>query len=119
MRARPWLLSLMIFACSGADDTEDTDPVDPCAEAAPVTWNTFGQGFLSLHCQTCHAKDAVDRQGAPESISFETEADAARLSGAILAVTRSDPPQMPPGGGLEAADLGRLETWLTCFPPEP
>lgn len=119
MRVWTAVLFVSLWGCAGGEDSDDTEVVDPCADAAPVTWDTFGQGFLSLHCQTCHALDAPNRQGAPASISFETEADAARLAGAILAVTTSDPPQMPPGGGVDAAELARLETWLRCFPPDP
>lgn len=112
------LIGVAVLTAACAGDT-DTEVVDPCADAPVVTWESFGQGFMDLRCQTCHASTAADRNGAPPSIVFDTEGDVARQAAAILAVTTSDPPQMPPGGGVDTADLDRLTLWLTCFPPDP
>jgi mono/diheme cytochrome c family protein len=97
-------------------------PADPpsCGPETPtVTWDTFGEGFVTTHCQGCHASTAVDRQGAPVDRVFDSEADVLAQSERILDAISAEPARMPPAGGLGADDRERLAIWLTCFTEQP
>ncbi len=111
---------LLLLACTG--DTVDTATESAvtdtaCAEAAVVTWNSWGQGFLIEACQGCHASEALDRFGAPEDVSFDTVDDAWHWAERILDRAASDPATMPPQGGVVDDDRQRLVWWLTCAEP--
>jgi uncharacterized membrane protein len=103
----------MVGLCAcGIAPAEDT-ACDP--EVPSITWETFGEGFVTTHCQGCHASSSSDRQGAPEDVVFDSEADALWWRDAILDATASDPARMPPAGGIDRDDRERLTIWLTCF----
>jgi hypothetical protein len=111
------LLALLpaLPAC-GDDESTAAQPEEPCGENTPlVSWDTFGQAFLSTYCQGCHASTAPDRQSAPDSVVFDTEEDALMFKEFILTVATGDTPTMPPNGGPTEDDRERLSVWLTCF----
>ena len=58
-----------------SDTSEDTsineDIHEDCIDVPIVTYASFGQGFLTFSCQGCHASGSVDRQGAPDSVTFD------------------------------------------------
>lgn len=87
-----------------------------CKDAPLVTYNNFGQGFLSEHCQGCHASTAPDRNDAPEEITFDTADEAWEKAEDILLQATGEEPLMPPRGGVSEEDRLRLEVWLTCAP---
>ena len=103
-----WLIWLL--ACTGAEDTA----VDICADAPVVTYETFGAGFLTENCNSCHAVSSTNRNGAPDDVSFDDVDTAWTWKTRILARTLSDPPGMPPQGGTTDDDRTLLEIWLTC-----
>ncbi len=109
------LVALGLVACGS--DADPSGPVDAdCGDQVPlVSWETFGEGFLSTYCQGCHAQASVNRQGAPQSIIFDTEQDALENKAGILAAATSDPSTMPPNGGPTDGDREKLGIWLTCF----
>ncbi len=92
------------------------DPDDPaCADVPVVTWETFGDGFLTERCQGCHAEAVAEAAGVPSGVHFGTE-DAARAHAErILARATGDAPTMPPQGGVDPDDRERLRIWLTCW----
>ncbi len=96
------------------DSGEVTTPTDPCAGQPTVTWANFGEGFMLGYCQPCHASDAPDRHGAPESVVFDTEADVILHAERIRARSLGEGASMPPGGGVPEADRELLEIWLEC-----
>jgi hypothetical protein len=100
-------------------DTADTAGPEPdfCDDAPVLTWNNFGQGFITEACQGCHAGDTPDRYGAPEDVLFDTVAQAWDRADRILARASGDYPSMPPLGGTNADDRLRLEYWLRCADP--
>lgn len=112
-RALPSLLLLPLLACGGGED--DSAAAALCADAPVVTWDNFGEGFLTESCQSCHAAETPDRHGAPEEVTFDTEADALAWADRILARAAADPPTMPPAGGTHADDRELLTIWLTCW----
>ncbi len=97
---------------SGSDTA--AEPSNLCADAPITTWDNFGSGFMTQHCQACHAFTSIERNGAPEEVTFDTEAQVADLADRILARATARPPTMPPAGGVSDDDRFRLEAWLTC-----
>lgn len=127
------LALLLWVGCAGGDDTAgpattvatdtagdsgevDTEPADTglCATSPVVTWDSWGRGFVTENCQSCHASTSSDRNGAPEGVVFDTEADVWDQAAMILAVATGDKPIMPPMGGVHEDDRYLLEVWLTC-----
>ncbi|MBM4392256.1 MAG: hypothetical protein FJ090_14140 [Deltaproteobacteria bacterium] len=98
---------------SGSDDTA----VDECADAAVVDWDNFGQGFLLMACQGCHASTTPERYGAPDDVTFDTVEQAWDRASDILRVAAGETPTMPPRGGVEDDDRVRLVWWLSCGTP--
>jgi uncharacterized membrane protein len=118
--ARLAALALVGLCACGDDGGEGKDsplPADTgaCADAPVLTWANFGAGFLIENCQSCHASTSPDRNGAPESVTFDTEAEALALQDRILIRAAGDAPDMPPEGGITEEDRHRLELWLTCW----
>ena len=128
-----WLVAGLLVACNPDEDGTDdpktptgTTPVDTgpgdtgidgadfCGEAPVSTYANFGRGFLTQHCQACHASTAPDRHDAPPNVTFDTEQEALSLTDRILARAASEEPTMPPQGGVSDDDRYRLEVWLTC-----
>ena len=108
---------LFLLTACGADPTDSGEPVSPsdCADIPPVNYTNFGQGFLTESCQGCHASTAPNRFGAPESVVFDTVEQAWSWRAVILSVViEGGAPPMPPAGGLNEADLQRLEWWFAC-----
>jgi uncharacterized membrane protein len=102
---------LLLWACTGAD----SDPVDdPCADEPSASWESFGSGFVTQYCQTCHASTTPDRHGAPEEVVFDTAADVWARKAQVLEVTLSEPASMPPQGGVTDDDKAMLRAWLEC-----
>ena len=90
-----------------------------CAEAAaecedePVlAWENFGDGFFTEYCQGCHATTSPDRFGAPTAVVFDDEATVRASDADLVELVRSG--AMPPGGGVPAADVELLASWLRC-----
>ena len=120
------LLSLLasLCGCARADDTDDdtaagdtteSPTADPACDAAvPLTWDTFGEGFLLEACNGCHAADAPDRHDAPADVTFDTAAQAWAWRDRILARATGAAPTMPPQGGVTDDDRTRLYWWLGC-----
>lgn len=118
MRYAAIALSLLV-GCNGEEDKpEDTgSPTGPeglCADAPVVTYANFGEGFMTQHCQACHATTTPDRHGAPESVTFDDEASVDQWSDRIVARSLGEEPTMPPQGGVSEDDRYLLEVWLTC-----
>lgn len=108
-------VGLLWLGCDGETTTET--PVSLCDDAPlPVTWDNFGRSFVTGRCQACHASTTVgaDREGAPESVSFDTEEMVWMWADQVLNVATGDDPVMPPLGGVDADDRYLLEVWLTC-----
>ena len=109
---------LLLLACAGEDSgAADSAAADPCADAPHLSWETFGQGFLTEACQTCHASTASDRHGAPPTVTFDTAELAWSFADTILGSATGETPFMPPEGGTTADDQQRLQWWLTCGTP--
>lgn len=99
----------------GVEDTAvATDLPEICVDAPVATYANFGRGFLTQHCEVCHAATANDRHDAPETATFDTEEEVWAMADRILARAAGDAPTMPPQGGVSDDDRFLLEVWLTC-----
>ena len=85
-----------------------------CADAPTVTYETFGDGFLTQNCRTCHSSGQTVRQGAPEDVNFDDAASVWASKDLVLALAAVDSPTMPPLGGTTVDDRYLLRVWLEC-----
>jgi len=110
------LLSLSLGACtSDKEDTDDTSTVDPLCEDAPVlTWDNFGSNFVTQNCQACHASGSANRNGAPESVTFDDK-DLTLAQADRILERATNAGGMPPLGGTTEDDQYKVEVWLTCW----
>lgn len=104
------ILAALLLAC-GADTSGDSATAS-CDDS--VTYETFGRGFMTQHCQPCHASTTAERNGAPAEVVFDTEDDVRTWSDRILARATGPTPDMPPRGGVSDDDRVLVEQWLTC-----
>lgn len=82
-------------------------------DSAAVSWDNFTAGFIAGRCQSCHGSGAADRHGAPESVTFDTEAEVVdQAEGVRDSVLERQ--SMPPAGGLTDTERERLADWLAC-----
>ena len=109
-------LWIVLVACAAeVEDTADTNEIDPeCVDAQLVTYNNFGESFMTHSCQGCHASTAPNRYGAPEEVSFDDLDAVWRQAATILAVSTGPAPSMPPQGGVTGIQRTKLQWWLRC-----
>ncbi len=122
------VLLLLLLACDKGGDgaVADEAEVDATAEATdatpngsaeeaayPLSWEGTARPILLTYCAACHAAASPQRFGAPEGVSFDTEAEARTWAARIRART-IDIGDMPVGGGVFANDRFLLEAWLDC-----
>ena len=103
------MIGLLLACGSGAD----TAVAPGCEDAYDVTWESWGEGFFTTYCRSCHSASTSTRLGAPEGVNFDTSADLVQWSEAIRLVVLEEQ-TMPVGGGVYAEDLLLLEMLLEC-----
>ena len=93
--------------------------VETCPPDSLVTWETFGQPFITTRCLGCHTENqsGSSRQGAPDGVNFDRYEDVVAHAAAIAAVTTGPAPTMPPADGVEPEDRALLAEWLACDTP--
>jgi uncharacterized membrane protein len=110
-------LAVAAAGCGDESDHTSGDAPAECAGQPVASYDTFGQPFVTFHCQGCHAGTLSGdaRLGAPPEVTFDDESLVLALSDRILARAAADAPTMPPAGGTTAEERARLKVWLTCF----
>ncbi|MED5373114.1 MAG: hypothetical protein VX899_19000 [Myxococcota bacterium] len=103
---------ILLFGC--AKDAPQDSASELCQDAPLTTYDNFGQGFMLQHCQSCHASESLERNGAPEAVHFDDEEAVWQHADRILTRSTGDAPDMPPMGGVTSEDRLRLEQWLLC-----
>jgi len=130
-------LALLLMSCGGddkpaadapagstpSDDTAVVDSGDPAATddtgddacdldtGYPVTWDGWASGFFATYCRSCHSITTPNRQGAPEGVDFDSQADVDRQLDDVWR-TVLEQERMPVGGGVYADDLLLLTQYL-------
>lgn len=110
------ILLALATGCTGGDDGSAGTTADSgfCATAPVSTYESFGSGFLTENCQTCHASTAPNRHDAPAEVTFDDAAQAWQWADRILARATGAEVTMPPMGGTTDDDRYLLEVWLSC-----
>jgi uncharacterized membrane protein len=99
-------------------DATELDEVACPQGGTELTYDGFGQFFLAAHCQSCHARDAPARNGAPAGTSFDSHADVVRHRERIFARAAGGNTSMPPGpDDPPRAERDLLAEWLACGAP--
>ncbi len=105
------LAPLLLLGCAD----KGADSADPfCADAPTVTWESRGEALITQWCQPCHASTAANRHGAPEGVTFDTEAEALSWRERILVVATGEDATMPPSITVPEDDRYALEVWARC-----
>lgn len=110
-------LVLLALACgAGAGDTGEAGVDAQCTRDPPLTWDSFGQGFMATHCAGCHSSLLPEgmREGAPPGVDLDTYAGVLEYAERVGARSLGEAPTMPPGGGPSEAERARLAEWLAC-----
>ena len=98
-------------------DTQEPEVSEECIDVPLITYSSFGQGFITFNCQGCHGSGAPDRQGAPESITFDNHEEVLGWLDRIYQRTYVSL-DMPPALGIFDEDLERLRIWVECWDGE-
>jgi hypothetical protein len=104
---------LLLLGCSGGSDSGEVG--DECREP-PLTYSTFGGGFMDKHCAGCHSSYLPEgsRGGAPVDVNLNSYPDVLTWVHRVDARGTGEEPTMPPGGGPAADEVLQLEEWLGC-----
>lgn len=136
---RAVLLSLLLAACSNTEVPAPTEAVCPDPDPGTLTWDNFGQKFMTDYCTTCHASTLPrsQRNGAPLYHDFDTlpgvlqvpeHIDEYAGSGPAASNSTMPPSRCPsvPGGALDRdcpkpseAERKNLSLWLACEVKRP
>lgn len=108
------VLPLAVFACNPGEIDDF-----PCPDTGTaLTYDNFGQPFLSTHCQSCHGGLGSDRRGAPLAYDFGSPELARNFKDRIFIRAAWVNTTMPPGpddpSEKERQDLAE---WLACDAP--
>lgn len=122
-----------ILAHETTGDAAVAHPVDAgtdaCAKPERLTYENFGQGFMSQYCLSCHSETLTDpaaRSGAPDDHNFDSvaairgQADHIAGAAAVPIDDGSTDPEysMPPGQKQPTeAERRKLAEWLGCGAP--
>jgi hypothetical protein len=133
------VLGFMLVACTTAAPPTPTETVCPDPDPDTLTWENFGQKFMTDYCTMCHSSTLphAQRNGAPLYHDYDTlrtvlyipdHIDADAGSGPAAHNTRMPPAQCPstPGGPLDRdcakptdAERTNLSMWLACEVKRP
>ena len=121
-------LGLFLLACQGEDtldghscptsSTTTSASSSPTASTTALTYDNFGQDFFDTWCQSCHAANQTNRNGAPDDIFFDTRDDIYRLRTQVYAQAAGTNASMPIGPhGPSDSEREKLADWLACGAP--
>jgi uncharacterized membrane protein len=111
------LVVAFFVACAPPPLPMDDYPCPP--EGTQLTYESFGEQFIGIHCNTCHGADEARRHGAPASYRFDTLADVQRHRARIFVRSAASNTSMPPGpyADPDSDERERLAEWLSCGAP--
>jgi len=104
------LLVLSLAACGEGpgDPTGST-----CPDDSTLTWETFGEAFVTNNCSRCHASQESPRLASQRDVQGNIDIiDRVAASGPNATNTF-----MPEEGEVSDADRKKLGEWLACGAP--
>lgn len=122
----------LIVSCGGASAPDPDDPTAMnqnkplpvptslnCPAGTNLSYENFGAQFLRRYCSGCHSSNltAADRQGAPDSVNFDSAADAVSLRIEMIRFAAADDGSMPPGVTILKDERALFREWLNCGAP--
>jgi len=128
MRAHGSLLSAlfvtMVTAVPGCEEGEGQASGAVCKEGSTLSWDSFGQKFMTDYCTRCHTSSLAGaaRKGAPSDHNFETAAlvrqEIEHIDWESAAGPDSVNTEMPIGAPTPTeAERLLLGEWLACGAP--
>ena len=121
-----WAMTLWLCVGCGdgkatADAEDSAAPADSgaaaeisgCEGVGELSWDNWGRSFFRTWCAGCHAADAPDRHGAPDTIVFDTESQVFDQR-TLIRDSVLESGRMPLGGGLPDAEAEILDLYLRC-----
>lgn len=99
------MMLIWILACGTPNDVQEE-------ECSSFYYENFGVGFMTENCQGCHAQQAIDRQGAPQDISFDDVSSILEHRDAVVYEIEEE--TMPPAGGIPQEERDAALEWLNC-----
>ena len=109
------MLLALLLGCGGDAAVSDS-AASGCVSEHGLTWDGWGEGFMTTYCRACHSATSPDRRDAPEGVDFDTLDDVLQWRERIE-VRVIEEESMPVGGGILTDDLTLLADFLAC--PEP
>lgn len=102
---------LVLLGCSSEGLGDPTGSVCPTTSA--LTYESFGQNFMTTHCLSCHASQQSPTFNTVEQIRARaSDIDRAAASGPKATNTF-----MPEDGSVDVAERQKLGEWLACGAP--
>lgn len=91
----------------------------PCPTGGTqLTYASFGAGFFSTWCQSCHGSQSLERHGAPGEFIFDTPEQIRHHRARIFVRSAAGNDSMPPGPeDPSVEERERLAEWLACGAP--
>ena len=85
------------------------------SDGSVLTYETFGEDFMTGWCQSCHGSSSGDRRGAPGEYIFDTVEQIRRHKERIYVRSAGSNTSMPPGPDDPSLDeREKLAEWLAC-----
>lgn len=115
MRDTIVMLAILAAGATGCAGTEHIEDYDCPSEGTPLTYESFGKGFINGYCQPCHGSSVDDRRGAPPNYTFDDYDQVLELKDRVFARAAAGNDSMPPGpDDPSEAEREQLAEWLAC-----
>ena len=106
--------ALLVLLAACAESPMEIDEMT-CPPNTTLTYASFGQHFMSEHCNTCHS---TSKAGAPGSYKFDSHADVQKHAKRIFIRAAGPNVTMPPGpDDPPEFERDQLAEWLACGAP--
>lgn len=125
-RVRWSFLVSVLLAISGCEDEHEHEALSgaECKEGSTLTWDSFGEKFMTDYCTRCHssALSGAARAGAPSDHNFESAALVREQLEHIDEQAAAGPDSVNTGMPIGApapteAERLLLGEWLACGAP--
>ena len=109
------LLALAGLGAVACGDETGEATGSTCPTTQTLTYESFGQEFMSKYCLACHSATG------PESPKFDTlekiQANLDAIDKAAAAGPNAVNTTMPEGGSVDEVERRKLGEWLACKAP--